>query len=256
MELGEQYNKMRVLAYTNRGLKYDHNEDSYLLDGECFCDTIVSNVEENRSVYSVAVFDGVGGANAGEIASQTASQIVSKILKSTSSNDELTDAILKANQVILRLAEEQNGMNGMACTVVGLLLRREDIVVYNLGDSRAYKIKNDMMMQLTIDDNYENYLIKEYGGRAYEGANSHTITAYLGNKKLNKEDIHINVLPAISEAERYFLCSDGVTDYIDIDDLEEILVGETSFEEMSREIRRRVYQNGAKDNFTFIILEK
>ena len=245
---------MKVLAYTNFGLKYDHNEDSYLIDGVAFND---KNTQRNDDdVYSVAVFDGVGGANAGEIASITAAQEMCKRLTATSSDEDIKDALQQANESVLRRASEQNSMHGMACTAVGLLLRKDGITAYNVGDSRVYKIKSGMMMQISTDDSYENYLIKEYGERLESSAGNHTITACLGTQNFRKEDVHINVFSAIAEGERYFLCSDGVTDYIDIDDLEDVLLSNCSFEEMSREIHRHVYENGAKDNFTFIILEK
>ncbi len=246
---------MTVLAYTDCGLKYDHNEDSYLINGKPFHD-IKAEGADGADVFLVAVFDGVGGANAGEIASATAAEEMSGSLTAASSDEEIKDALLRANDAILKRADRQKSMQGMACTAAGLLLRENDIAVYNVGDSRVYKIKNGMMLQLTTDDSYENYLIREYGEQVKTSASSHTITSCLGTKKFQRDDVHMNILPAITTGERYFICSDGVTDYIDIDELEEILTGESSFEDMSNEIRARVYKNGAKDNFTFIILEK
>lgn len=246
---------MKVLAYTDRGSKYDHNEDSYIIDGGAFRDC-PAETEDGAECFSAAVFDGVGGANAGEIASMTAAREMSGSLTESSSDADISNALSCANDAILALAKERNDMRGMASTVAGILIRRSEISVYNVGDSRVYKVKNGMMQQLTTDDSYENYLIKEYGERVASGAPSHTITACLGTAEFRKEEAHINVFPAMARGERYFVCTDGVTDYIDIDDLEEILTSDISFSEMSDEIRRRVYDNGAKDNFTFIIIEQ
>ena len=247
---------MTVLAYTDCGLKYDHNEDAYLLNDDFFHNKNADSADGVDVIFSAAVFDGVGGANAGEVASVAAAAEMSKSLTADSSDEEIKNALLRANDEILKRADGDKRLQGMACTVAGILIRENNITVYNVGDSRVYKVKNDMMLQLTTDDSYENYLIKEYGERVESSVGSHTITSCLGRNNFRKENVHINVLPAIAADERYFICSDGVTDYIDIDDLEEILTSEKSFEEMSKEIRSHVYENGAKDNFTFIIFEQ
>lgn len=246
---------MTVHAYTDCGLRYDHNEDAYLINDGAFQDKS-SESADGEIIFSVAVFDGVGGANAGEVASITAATEMSKSLTATSSDEEIKDALLQANDAILKRVDGQTSLRGMACTVAGVVLRENGITVYNVGDSRVYKVKCGMMLQLTTDDSYENYLFREYGKVAETNVFSHAITSCLGAKKYRRDDVHINTLPALAAGERYFLCSDGVTDYIDINDLEDILTSESSFETMSNEIRRHVYENGAKDNFTFIILEK
>ena len=244
---------MKILAFTHNGLQYDHNEDSYLVNGAC---RYMEKLNGEADIYSAAVFDGVGGANAGEVASVLASKLAAKNIKPQLSDEALKQVLADVNAAIVNEAQTHPTQAGMACTVAGVLFRRENTVIYNIGDSKVFKIKNGIMMQLTLDDTYAAFMARTYGTRYVPAENDHRIVAYLGNPEYSDEQPHINVISALGRDELYFLCTDGVTDYIDADELEEILTDPTMpLEEKSRNISRAVLENGARDNFTFIMLK-
>lgn len=244
---------MKVWAYTNNGLKYDHNEDSYIINGACRYGEKLSGEAE---IYSAAVFDGVGGANAGEVASTLASKEAAKRIREELSADGLKKAIAEVNFAVVDKAKSQKNLGGMACTVAGVLFKKQETIVYNAGDSKVFKIKSGLMMQISVDDTFSAYAARMYGEDLGTRANDHRITAYLGNPNYDAEGLHISVLPPLDGDERYFICTDGVTDYIDLNYLESILTSDMPLAEISEKISRAVFSNGAKDNFTFIILNK
>lgn len=243
---------MKIFAFTNNGLVYDHNEDSYIINGKCRYGEKVSG---EAAIYSAAVFDGVGGANAGEAASKLASQQAAKLINPRLSAEELKLVFVEVNAAVVNAGQSQNELRGMACTVAGVLFREDETVVYNVGDSKVFKIKNGLMMQISTDDTYSAFIARTYGERGVSSENDHRITAYLGNPEYCAEQLHVNVISAIGGGETYFICTDGVTDYINYDYLENILTDSNMpLTEKGQKISQAVFSNGAKDNFTYIIL--
>jgi serine/threonine protein phosphatase PrpC len=127
-----------------------NNEDSFLVDPEL-------------GLYIVA--DGMGGAEAGEIASQMAVQSVHSFLKSTSIRDAdtLVRAIEHANERILDAATADPRLKGMGTTLVCLLETGSDCVVANVGDSRAWMLQGETLEQLTQDQSWVNEVGRPLG---------------------------------------------------------------------------------------------
>ena len=243
---------MKVLTFTDSGFKYDHNEDSYLINGVC---RYGENLSGEAAIYSAAVFDGVGGANAGEAASTLATREAAKRIKPQLSAAELKQTFIDVNNAVVTEAQSAPELHGMACTVAGILFRKDETIIYNVGDSKVFKIKSGLMMQLSTDDTYSAYIARTYGEGYTPPGNDHRITAYLGNPGYDAEQLHINVVSAVGEDEIYFICTDGVTDYINPDYLENVLTNSTmTLTEKSKKISSAVFSNGAKDNFTYILL--
>lgn len=246
--------KMKILAFTDNGLKYDHNEDCYSLNGVCRYGEKLCGEKE---IYSAAVFDGVGGANAGEIASKLACETAAMRITPQFTAQDLKFAFAEVNSAVVNASRSKADYGGMACTVAGVLFREDETIVYNIGDSKVFKIKNGLMMQLSSDDTYSASLARAYGEKCAEIENDHTITAYLGNPHYNAEQLHLSAVSPFCKGETYFICTDGVTDYIDYNYLKILLTdSEISLEEKSKKISRAVFSNGAKDNLTYIILTR
>lgn len=245
---------MKVFAFTNNGLKYDHNEDSYLING---ASRYGEKLSGEANIYSAAVFDGVGGANAGEVASKLASQEAAKRINTLLSEEELKLIMAEVNADVVNAAQSNPELRGMACTVAGALFCKDRTLVYNVGDSKVFKIKNGLMMQLSTDDTYAAFLARAYGESIPSLQSDHRITAYLGNPQYDAEQLHLREVSAPDDGETFFICTDGVTDYINSDYLENILTDSTTtLVEKSNKISQAVFSNGAGDNFTYIILTR
>lgn len=225
----------QVFCVTDKGLKYDHNEDSYLVNDKAFQDTIYETFI--KDFVLACVCDGVGGANKGEVASLFCANEISNNPSYFCS--DLKNNILKINNELI----ETYGPNNLCSTLAGVFVSKDKVFIFNVGDSRIYKVSNNIAMQYSVDDSLET-----------EGIKSHTITNYFGNPYMNNKTIHI-CESEMNDNDVFFICSDGVSDYSDI---EKILENADFIDlnKISNIIKDEIYTYGAKDNFTMIFIKK
>ena len=183
---------------TDTGRVREGNEDRYF-------------VREERGTTLLAVADGVGGASGGEIAADAAiAELGARFFTAPSdraASDVLAEALRDANAAVLRAAGS-SGHRDAATTIVAAAVRAHEAIVANLGDSRAYLIRDGVCRQITED---------------HSGSIEHAITRFAGDRRGVQPDIFVESLRA---DDRLLLCSDGLTRHVTPDEIAQVASGE------------------------------
>ncbi len=240
---------MQVGFKSDTGLRRNNNEDA------CF-------VMLADNVYVVA--DGVGGSNAGEIASRTAVNEIAGYINEHHIADAdnkyaianyFQDCMDKANEKIFTMSHTYEENSGMATTAVVVYAADGKAYIVNVGDSRAYLYRDGRLMQLTEDHTYVNTLVKA-GILSKEQAElddrKNVITKALGAEPTVEPDF----FQVETEAGDIFvICTDGLYDEVGDEEMIELLQQRKSMSELCSEFINRANQNGGHDNITVICLE-
>lgn len=201
--LGGTSLRVRSGSATHVGRVRDHNEDSLIADGLVF-----------------AVADGLGGHAAGEVASRIAVDALAELREHPASRpDDVAEVLRQANRRILESQAEAPEQRGMGTTVAGLTVvdtgGREHWVVFNVGDSRVYRVAESRMSQVTRDHSEVRELMDAGVIDAAEAAVHplrNIITRSLGSDPAPAVDTW--VLPP-TPGERFVVCSDGLSNELD-----------------------------------------
>lgn len=237
---------IEAAAVTDRGLseKRPENEDSMLSDPA-------------NSIFAVA--DGVGGAQAGEVASQTAIEVIKEAFSNQSHDEDVEDlmeiAIQRANDSIYRMAVEQPRFRSMATTIVALHLDGLRATVGHVGDSRLYRLAPDGRLSRETED---HSLVEEEmrAGRltpeqAATHPNRNVISRALGAEASVEVDMRSF---DIERGTVFLLCSDGITRHVPDDELSTVLRNARTLEAACEELKRRCFERGAEDNLTAVVV--
>lgn len=233
------------------GRKRPHNED--------YADYFEPSDSEERRVSGslFIVADGVGGAAKGERASRFA---VQKVLHDfyqspqVPPGERLRRIIRRAGNEIYHFAAESNAFLRMATTMVAAVLQENHLIVANVGDSRAYLIRNGQVQQLTSDHSYVGEMVRE--GLLSEAEAQHTkgknkLTRSLGGE----EDVQVDIFEYETRpGDRILLCSDGLTRYALAEDIARL----ASQGEPAEVVQRLVdfaNQSGGADNVTTLLIQ-
>lgn len=234
---------------TDRGKKRENNEDSFF-------------VMPAQNIYMVA--DGVGGHNAGELASMTAveciAQYVIRHVESELENLETFEryflqCLREANQKIFHLAKTDRENMGMATTVVILYLGEKKANFLNLGDSRIYLVRKGEISQLTEDHTYVNELLKG-GTITKEEAEDHPqknmITRALGGEARVQPDFY---QVETEKQDVFILCSDGLYGEVSAGQICQVASAAKSMSDLSVDLVKMANANGGNDNITVVCLK-
>ncbi len=218
---------------------------------------------QQKDDYAWAVVcDGMGGAAAGDLASTMARDRYESHMACLedptlySEEEELmVQAAQAANRAVWLKAGTNRAYAGMGTTLVGALVRGSDLWVVNVGDSRAYRISQDTIRQITRDHSVVEELV-QHGALTPEEARRHPqrnlITRALGTGKHVKADLFRET---VEEGDAILLCSDGlVNEVTDQEILEEVLAGGTAAEICHR-LLDRALNAGASDNVTVVLFQ-
>lgn len=203
---------MKIWGLTDTGKVREVNQDSYYI-----------GLQKEDEQAAVVVCDGMGGAKAGNIASAMAVQIFSDRVKESTKpkmthaymKSILTSSIEEANRCIYEQSQTQNEYHGMGTTVVALLADGENIVLGNIGDSRAYLVSGGEITRITTDHSVVEEMvtrgeISREQAKSYPGKN--LITRALGTDKEISCDLYEL---AVSKGDCILLCTDGLTNTVD-----------------------------------------
>ncbi len=183
---------------TDTGRVRDGNEDRYL-------------VREELGVTLLAVADGVGGSSGGEIAADAAlAELGTRFFAAPAdqaTSDALAEAMRDANAAVLRAAGS-SGHRDAATTIVAVVVRANEAVVANLGDSRAYLVRDGVSRQITED---------------HSGDVEHAITRFAGDPRGIQPDIFVE---SLRPEDRLLLCSDGLTRHVSPEEIASVVGGE------------------------------
>lgn len=211
-------------------------------------------VYANHGLFIVA--DGMGGHNAGETASRIAVEVISN--GHYESAAELSEAVIDANAEILSTANNRPDLQGMGTTLCAMALVDSNpptAVLVNVGDSRAYRLHNDELTQLTIDHSYVAELVQS-GSITPEEAAVHPyrnmVTRSVGiNLDLEVDSWGIE----LTEGDRFLICSDGLFGELADNQIAAFLGRNENPEDAARQLLTAANDHGGRDNISVIVLD-
>jgi serine/threonine protein phosphatase PrpC len=246
---------IEILCCTDTGQVREQNEDY---------------VGGDESLGIVVLADGMGGYQAGEVASETAVKTVIEHLHAPvqnlnpmklrtnhryhSATVRLEQAILKANQVIYDKAEEETQYRGMGTTVVAVWFHNHLLSIAHVGDSRLYRLRGKEFSPLTKDHSVRQELIDcgfYTAEQARTSPNKNLVTRALGvAEKVNVEIQEEKVLAQ----DIYLLCSDGLSDMVDDETMQSIISNAKTLEQAAQFLIDAANEKGGKDNISLILV--
>lgn len=248
---------LEIVAQTHSGMVRAHNEDSVATEVSCGL---------------VVLADGMGGYNAGEVASGIAVEVViseiaqplkeaSPIERDKDTGEELAIALLtrsihKANASIYKAATSSSQYAGMGTTIVSALFYDNRVAVGHVGDSRLYRLREGEMMALTRDHSLLQEQI-DCGIISVENArysqNKNLVTRAVGIDADVVPEIH---LYDVVVGDIYLLCSDGLNDMMEDEDIESILYAMQGNLGLAAEhLIQTANDNGGRDNVSVILIK-
>jgi serine/threonine protein phosphatase PrpC len=225
---------------TDAGRKRRRNEDSFVQDPPLF-----------------AVADGMGGAQAGEVASRLAAAAFREFHDADDLDPEerVAAVIQEANRRIYKRARSDAQASGMGTTITAALVSGSGVAVGHVGDSRAYRLREAHLEQLTEDHSLVADLVRS-GRLTPEEADTHpqrsVITRALGT------DPEVDVDTFTVEAEPgdvFLLCSDGLTTMVDDEDVSRTVAGADTLEQAAKALVKAANRAGGEDNITVVLFK-
>lgn len=233
---------MKCAGRTETGLRRQ-NEDCYL-------------ILDTESLHAVAVSDGMGGHRAGETASATAIQTLSDRLAAGSGGWEsmLTKAFREANTAVHTLAQSDDSMYGMGCTLVAAIYDETHFVAANVGDSRLYHFDGSSLRRITHDHSFVAELVRR-GIITEEEAKTHPrrniITRAIGTESRVASDI----FPCEwKQGDMLLLCSDGLCGVLSDEETAAYLRNSVDLDATCAALISRALQLGSRDNITVVLV--
>src|ERR1043165_8140330 len=233
-------------SLTDRGLNERRplNEDALLHDQE-------------RSIFAVA--DGVGGAEAGEVASQTAIEVLDEAFRHQVDGADVEDlmelAIQRANASIHQMAQEHAKFSMMATTIVALHLKGNIATFGHVGDSRLYRLTPDGQLRRETED---HSIVEEEvraGRMTPEQAANHPSKNVISRALGAEQGVEVDMKTMeVEEGTEFLLCTDGITCHVSDNELRQLLVLNNDLGDVCNELKRRCYERGAEDNLTVVIV--
>jgi protein phosphatase len=250
-------NKLRVVGLTDTGKIREHNEDTIAVDPD---------------IGLLVLADGMGGYNAGEVASGMAVETIVKQVKDQIEDADLDlsaqdgesglsrpsiilrDAIRSANESIYQRAHTEANCHGMGTTVVAALFFDNRVTIAHVGDSRMYRQRGDKLEQVTSDHSLLQELVHRgfYSAEeAQRAANKNYVTRALGVE--SSVDVEIQEVP-VAKGEVYILCSDGLSDMVEDDDIHLTLTTfSANLDTVAKQLIQLANDNGGRDNVSVVM---
>ena len=249
--------KFDFAELTDTGRVREHNEDAIGSIGD---------------IGLMVLADGMGGYNAGEVASGIAVQIVTNLAAEGATREErhdidphsgmmrqsivLRDAIYRANKIIYQTAQSQTHCEGMGTTIVACMFYDDKISSAHVGDSRAYRMRGGQLDQVTLDHSLLQELVDRgfYSAEeAQRSTNRNYVTRALGVEPTVEVEVHeYDVLPD----DIYLLCSDGLCDMVEDDDIHlTISTFNASLDVVGQQLVDLANDHGGRDNVSVMLAQ-
>jgi serine/threonine protein phosphatase PrpC len=249
--------KLQCVGLTDTGRVREHNEDMIAVDGE---------------LGLIVLADGMGGYNAGEVASGIAVKTVFNLVREAVEVQDLSvpdpgtglsrpsiilrDAIQRANKIIYQTAKSQAQCEGMGTTVVAALFYDNHISVAHVGDSRLYRLRGSSIEQVTLDHSLLQELVDRgfYSPEeAQRASNKNYVTRALGVE--TQVEVEMQEHP-VHKGDCYLMCSDGLSDMIGDDDMAmTVSTFGSNLNSVSQHLIQLANDNGGKDNISVILTQ-
>ena len=250
-------NKLRCVGLTDTGKVREHNEDTIAVDPD---------------IGLLVLADGMGGYNAGEVASGIAVKTIVSQVKELVEREDLNvqdrdaglsrptiilrDAIQRANKIIYQTARTQPQCEGMGTTVVAALFFDNKITIAHVGDSRLYRqrLGGEKLEQVTMDHSLLQELVDRgfYSAEeAQRAANKNYVTRALGVEP--NVEVEIQEVPA-NKGEVFILCSDGLSDMVEDEDIHlTINTFSANLDTVAKQLIQLANDNGGRDNVSVVM---
>jgi protein phosphatase len=230
----------RVAHVTDTGRKRRRNEDAYVSEPPLF-----------------AIADGMGGAQAGEVASKLAAAAVRESASRAPAGEErIFELIQEANRRVYDRSSSDPNTSGMGTTMTVALVEDDHVAFGHVGDSRAYLIRDGLMEQLTEDHSLVNELMKT-GKLSPQEAEIHPQRSVITRAVGTDPDVDVDTFTVNAQpGDLFLLCSDGLTDVVSEDEILELV--ERNRADIDRALRALVKEanrGGGEDNITVIAFE-
>lgn len=249
--------KIDFAEISDTGRVREHNEDA---------------IGSNNDIGLMVLADGMGGYNAGEVASGIAVQIVIEMALDGADREKrndvdshsglmrqsivLRDAVYRANKIIFQTAQSQTNCEGMGTTIVACMFYDDKVSIAHVGDSRAYRMRNGQLEQITLDHSLLQELVDRgfYSEEeAQRSTNRNYVTRALGVEPTVEVEVHeYEVLPD----DLYLLCSDGLPDMVEDDDIHlTISTFNDSLDVVGQQLVDLANDHGGRDNVSVMLAQ-
>ena len=241
-----------------------NNEDNF------YCNGVFMTVSERERPFFLngeagvpcifAVCDGMGGEDCGELASLTTVETLSGFSKKIlSDNKAVFEFVNEANGNLVSIMKQQKVR--MGTTLALAVLNEDSFTLYNIGDSRIYRLETENQRLLRVTDDHSLAEDKVRMGlitpaQAEKDKDRHVLTRYLGI-----DDDEFNFSPDVygpfnfEDSQKILLCSDGLTDMLSHKEISDIMTCGTNVSETANNLINTALNNGGKDNVTCIVIE-
>lgn len=243
---------MKAYYLTDAGKVRDHNEDSLII------------VKNNNNELLLAVSDGMGGHSAGEVASSITINYLGKHFKETFMNMSKNDAVewirnsaSEINTLIFQHEKNHPESKGMGATLVLAIVTHEYILFGNIGDSSGFVMKEEKLHKVTYDHTLVNLLVSA-GELSQEEAKEHPKKNVLMKALGANDPIEIDIFDCDMDIDSILLCSDGLTNMVDKEKIEGVLLEESGIEEKVDKLINMANNRGGTDNISvcYLVLEE
>ena len=239
---------MKSFYLTDAGKVRDHNEDSVII------------TKNNEGHYLMAIADGMGGHSAGEVASSIAISYLGKHFKETFMNMSKVDAVNwirdsvdEINTLIFQHEKIHPESKGMGTTLVMAVLTSDYLLFGNVGDSSGFVMKDAKLHKVTYDHTLVNLLVSA-GELTKEEADNHPKKNVLMKALGASLEIDVDVFDCDMDIEEILLSSDGLTNMLDKEQIEKVLLGEESIEDKVIKLIQKANNRGGTDNISVAYL--
>lgn len=250
-------NKIRCVQLTDTGRVREHNEDA---------------IGTNMDTGLLVLADGMGGYNAGEVASGIAVKTMLELVAEACQREErnaldgetrlmrqsivLRDAVIRANKIIHQTAKSQPQCEGMGTTIAACLFYDNRVSIAHVGDSRVYRLRHNRFEQLTMDHSLLQELV-DRGFYSQEEAQRSTNRNYVTRALGVEAAVNVEVQEdAVEPNDVFLLCSDGLPDMVEDEDIHlTISTFSANLETVGQQLIQLANDHGGKDNCSIILAQ-
>ncbi len=230
----------RSAGLTDPGRRRRRNEDVFVCEPPLF-----------------AVADGMGGAQAGEVAAGLAAAVLEEAHGDERGEERVSSLIQEANRRVFQRSSEDMAASGMGTTMTVALVdaAQGSVAVGHVGDSRAYRVRDEQLEQLTDDHSLVGELLRS-GKLSPEEAEVHPQRSVITRALGTEPDVDVDTFTVQAEpGDLYLVCSDGLTSMVSDGEIQALLVDNEDLDEAARALVDAANAGGGEDNITVVIFE-
>lgn len=247
-----------IFACTESGLVREHNEDAFLINNAVVVHGNM-HLQSYTGNFILAVADGVGGLNAGEEASRLCLTGLSKAALPIT-NGDLDSLIRKIDSEVFEYGRQNPEAAGLGTTLAGIICVENKVTTFHVGDSRVYRFRDGILKQLTVDDSLVQVLFtsgKITREEMFTSPDRNIVLQIIGQKRQNQIDTHIQEARGFfEEGDIFLVCSDGLTDMVPHECLEDILNSHHAVPDVVQAMIRDANTRGGHDNITIVAVKR